>query len=186
MAFNQNSLRYQMQMHHHHHQHPPMPGPYMFHVPCPSNHVGYIVGKGGRGIRNLVEKWNGRIIEAKVCQPAPEYNRPETHVTIIGEERAVHLLANEINDMIKVSMSRQEKRLVAQIKTEDSNLQTIQALKLRIALLEQQQEDEEDEDDHEEDDHEEDEEDEDDEDDEDDHDEDDVNKGWGVGKQFIV
>jgi len=100
--------------------------------------MGYIIGTGGRGIRNLVGKWGGRIIEACANHPAPQFGRPDNHVTIIGEERAVHLLALEINDMIKVSMTRTETRLKGEMNTADSRLQNQQAKDLKIAELEEE------------------------------------------------
>jgi hypothetical protein len=100
--------------------------------------MGYIIGTGGRGIRNLVGKWGGRIIEASANHPVPQFGRYDNHITIIGEERAVHLLALEINDMIKVSMMRTETRLKGEMNKADSQLQNQQAKDLKIAELEEE------------------------------------------------
>ena len=112
--------------------------PYTLYVSCPHRHLGYIIGRGGRGIRNLVDKWNGRILEAFVCHPVPELGRSDHHITIVGEERAVHLLGLEMNEMIKVSMGRQEANYRCSINIAESNLQNQNAADLKIKLLEEE------------------------------------------------
>ena len=113
-------------------------GVYTLHIPCPQNHVGYIVGRGGRGIRSLVEKWNGKIIDMCVNVPMPEKGRPDTHITIRGEERAVHMLGLEVNDMIKISMTRLETRYRCEMNKVDSKLHGEHSLRLKIAMLEEE------------------------------------------------
>ena len=108
------------------------------HIPCPQRHVGYIVGRGGRGMRSLVGKWNGKIIDMCANGPMPEKGRPETHITIRGEERAVHMLGLEVNDMIKISMSRLETRYRCEMNKVDSKLQGEHSLRLKIAMLEEE------------------------------------------------
>ena len=113
-------------------------GVYTLHIPCPHRHVGYIIGRGGRGMRGLVEKWNGKIIDMCVNGPLPENGRPDTHITIRGEERAVHMLGLEVNDMIKISMSRLETRYRCEMNKLERKQQVEHALRLKIAMLEEE------------------------------------------------
>jgi len=112
--------------------------PYTFHVACSSRHIGYIIGRGGRGIKSLIGKWGGKILDAHASNPAPQFGRPDSHITIIGEEKAVHLLALEMNEMIKISMARAETMLKCEVNKADSNLQNQNAKDLKIAMLEEE------------------------------------------------
>ena len=112
--------------------------PYTFHVACPQRHIGYIIGRGGRGIKFMIEKWVGKILDVRVSHPAPQFGRPDSHITIIGEDKAVHLLALEMNEMIKISMTRTETMLKCEVNKADGNLQNQNAKDLKIAMLEEE------------------------------------------------
>jgi hypothetical protein len=112
--------------------------PYTLHVSCQKSHLGYIIGFHGKVIKSLIQKWNGKIHNIFVNDPAPQLGRPSHHITIIGEEKAVHLLALEINEMIKVSMGRTETKLKCGINDADQKLQKQQTTNLRIAFLEEE------------------------------------------------
>lgn len=111
---------------------------YSFHVSCPYKHLGYIIGKSGKVRNGLIQKWNGKIKDIVVNQPCPEKGRPTHYFTIIGEEKAVHLLCLEINEMIKVSMLRLETRYQCEMNKVDTYVATEQRNKLKIELLEQE------------------------------------------------
>ena len=121
-------------------QRPPQPPtqPYSLNVSCQKNHLGYIIGKGGRVIESLIRKWNGRIHNIFVKDPESQFGRPTHHLEIIGEEKAVHILALEINEMIKVSMGRTETKLKCGMNDVDNKLQCQQTTNLKIALLEEE------------------------------------------------
>ena len=119
-------------------QRPPQPPPYSLNVSCHKNHLGYIIGKGGKVIESLIQKWNGRIHNIFVKDPEPQFGRPSHHLNIIGEEKAVHILALEINEMIKVSMGRTETRLKCGMNDADNKLQCQQTRNMKIALLEEE------------------------------------------------
>ena len=112
--------------------------PYTLYVSCPARHIGYIIGRGGRGIKSLIGKWCGKILDAHASNPAPQFGRPDSHITIIGEEKAVHLLALEMNEMIKISMTRTETMLKCEVNKADSNLQNQNAKDWKIAMLEEE------------------------------------------------
>lgn len=116
----------------------PMHTPYSLNVSCQRNHLGYIIGKGGKVIESLIKKWNGKIYNIFVKEPEPQFGRPSHHLTIVGEEKAVHILALEINEMIKISMGRTETRLLCDINKADKKLQCQHATNLKIALLEEE------------------------------------------------
>jgi hypothetical protein len=109
--------------------------PYTFNVSCPFKHVGYIIGRGGRGIENLKNKWNGKIIDIILKQPEPKLNRHSHHFTVIGEEKAVHFLCLEINEMIKISMTRMEIKMKGEINTFDKKQFMDHSKELKIAML---------------------------------------------------
>lgn len=119
-------------------QRPPQPPPYSLNVSCHKNHLGYIIGKGGKVIETLIKKWNGRIHNIFVKDPETQFGRPSHHLNIIGEEKAVHILALEINEMIKVSMGRTETRLKCGMNDTDNKLQCQQTRNMKIALLEEE------------------------------------------------
>ena len=75
-------------------------------------------------------------MRACVSQPSPQFGRVDHHITITGEEKAVHLLALEMNEMIKVSMSRMETRIKGEMNSMDSKLKEEHVKELKIAILE--------------------------------------------------
>ena len=78
---------------------------YHYIIKCPKEHVGIIIGEKGTTINKLIKKWNGEIQDIKVNTPC------EGYVCIYGEQYVVHILALELNDMIKISMDRRIKEL---------------------------------------------------------------------------
>jgi hypothetical protein len=78
---------------------------YHYIIKCPKEHVGIIIGEKGTTIKKLIKKWNGKIQDIKENTPS------EGYVCIYGEHYAVHILALELNDMIKTSMDRRIKEL---------------------------------------------------------------------------
>jgi hypothetical protein len=112
--------------------------PYSHNVSCHKNHLGYIIGKGGKVVKSLIRKWNGRIQNIFVKDPEPQFGRPSHHIQIVGEEKAVHILALEINEMIKVSMGRTETKLRCEINQFDKNQQCQHTTNLQIALLQEE------------------------------------------------
>ena len=112
--------------------------PYSHIVSCHKNHLGYIIGKGGKVVKSLIRKWNGRIQNIFVKDPEPQFGRPSHHIQIVGEEKAVHILALEINEMIKVSMGRTETKLRCEINQFDKNQQCHHTTNLQIALLQEE------------------------------------------------
>jgi len=109
---------------------------YTLHVPCPHDHLKYIIGRGGATLTHLVTKWNGKINNVIVNTPSTQYGRPDHHFTIIGDEKAVHLLALEMNDMIKVSMARLVTKYKCDLNNIDLEQQKTQTNILKIAELE--------------------------------------------------
>ena len=78
---------------------------YHYIIKCPKEHVGIIIGVKGATINKLIRKWDGKIQDISVNTPS------EGYVCIYGEQYAVHILALELNDMIKISMDRRIKEL---------------------------------------------------------------------------
>ena len=79
--------------------------PYHYIISCPVDHYGIIMGDKGKTITKLKHKWNGEIHNINIDTPSPGY------ICIYGIEYAVHILALELNDMIKLSLEKKQQEM---------------------------------------------------------------------------